>query len=414
MIGIIDCNNFFVSCERVFNPSLKGRAVVVLSNNDGCAVARSNEAKAMGIKMGEPYFQLKHLVEEGRLAVCSGNLTLYGDMSRRVMSVVRKSVPRIEQYSIDECFMDLDGLSDVQRFGRDLARKVEKWTGIPVSIGVAKTKTLAKIASRFAKSYAGYKSCCVIGNDEQRLRALQLTKVGDVWGIGRRSLPALAERGVETAYDFTLWQEERVRRLLHRPGVQTWWELKGRACLELESPTRKKSLTSSRSFKQGIDDFETLRSLVVGFAAGCAQRLRREGSAAQNITVFIRTDIFRPDLPQYSNSASWRFDVATSDVRELAAAATRCLASIFRPGVKIKKAGVTLTDVCNGAVQTSLFDTTDREKQMRLLRAIDRVHRIQGEDALQVASQQSAASAMSHEFRSPCYTTKLDELLIVN
>lgn len=413
MFGIIDCNNFFVSCERVFRPQLRGRAVVVLSSNDGCAIARSNEAKALGIKMGDPFFKLRHLVQSGKLLVCSGNLTLYGDMSRRVMSIVRKSVPRAEQYSIDECFMELDGISNVYTFGQELAYKVERWTGIPVSIGVAPTKTLAKIASKFAKKYPGYKGCCVIDTEEKRIKALQLTSVADVWGIGRRSLPQLTERGARTAFDLTLWKEERVRRLLHLPGIHTWHELKGHPCLSLETPAKKKSMTSSRSFKQGIDDYDTLHSFVVDFSSNCAARLREERSAAHTVTVFIRTDPFRPDLPQYSNAATVRLDVASGDLRELAAASTRCLRTIFRKGYKYKKAGVVVTDIENGCVQTNLFDATDREKQTRLLEAIDRVHRKNGNDSLQVASQRSVSSAISQEFKTPCYTTKLEDVIIV-
>lgn len=414
MYGIIDCNNFFVSCERVFAPALKGVPVVVLSNNDGCVVARSNEAKAMGIAMGTPYFKVRHLVKEGLLHVRSGNMVLYGDMSRRVMSLVRKRVPRIEVYSIDECFMDLEGIDKLEDFGRELAQMVEKWTGIPVSIGIAPTKTLAKMASRFAKKHKGYKGCCLIDTDEKRLKALKLTTVDDVWGIGRRMSETLHSLQTHTALQFTEWRVERVRRCFALPAVHTWNELQGLACIKLETPAAKQSITSSRSFKTPIDDFEKLHALVADFCALCAAKLRKEKSAARTVTVFIRTDRFRPDLPQYSNAASVQLDVATSDVREIASAATRALKDIFKPYFGYKKAGVVLTELSNMAVQGNLFDPIDRQKQARLLQAIDQIHLRMGSKALQVASQEPYANAMSHEFRSPNYTTNLNDIIVVD
>ena len=413
LFGIIDCNNFFVSCERVFRPRLKGVAVVVLSNNDGCVIARSNEAKAMGIKMGTPYFKVRPLVQRGLLHVCSGNLTLYGDMSRRVMSIVRQHVPQIEVYSIDECFMDLTGIRNVKAFGEDLSALVEKWTGIPVSIGIAPTKTLAKIASKFAKKYPGYRGCCRIETEAQRLKALELTEIGDVWGIGRRIGARLAEAEVRTAADFAAWKETRVRRYFTLPTVQTWRELNGRACLGLETPAAKQSITSSRSFKKPLQDFGQLRAVIVDFAAECAHKLREEGSAAKKVTVFIRTDSFRPDLPQYSNAATVQLDVHTSDVRELAGAAGRALEAIFSDRFAYKKAGVYLSDIAHGVVQGYLFDKVDRQKQARLLQAVDRIHERMGKDALTLASQESVQKVMSHEFRSPCYTTRLSDIIEV-
>ena len=413
MIGLVDCNNFFVSCERVFSPRLWDRPVVVLSNNDGCVVSRSNEAKRMGIKMGEPFFHLKEFVHRGEIEACSSNYMLYGDMSRRVMSVIRRFVPRIEVYSIDECFLDLSGVSCLNVFGRQLVATVRQWTGIPVSVGIAPTKTLAKVASKFAKKYSGYHGCCVIDTEEKREKALRLTDIGDVWGVGRRLLPELYRRGVKTAYDFTLWNEERVRGVMALPGVHTWRELHGQPVISLETPAKKKSFTASRSFKQPVTDFEELRSLVADFASHCADRLRKEESAAQTVTVYIRTDRFRPDLPQYANAASLRLDVATSDLRELAAASARVLKAIWREGFGYKKAGVTLTDISAGGVQTHLFDAIDRQKQRRLLDAIDEVRRKNGAAAIRVATQRDVVGATRREHRSPCYTTCLDEVIVV-
>lgn len=413
MIGVIDCNNFFVSCERVFQPVLRGKPVVVLSNNDGCVVARSNEAKAMGIQMGTPFFRLSALVTSGKLFVRSGNLTLYGDMSRRVMNIVRRSVPRIEVYSIDECFMDLDGIADIEAFGRDLSRRVGKYTGIPVSVGIAPSKTLAKMATRFAKKHPGYQGCCLIDSHVKREKALALTAIEDVWGIGRRTNKSLKAMGVTTAADFAKWNEEKVRRYFSLPLVHTLRELKGHPCLTLETPAAKQTITTSRSFKQGVTEEEYLHALIADFAANCASQLRKEHSSARAVTVFILTDRFRPDLPQYQGVATQTLDVATSDLRELVAAATHVLKVVYRKGFAYKKAGVTLSLIEHGSIQGNLFDTIDREKQSRLLKAIDCIHLRLGRNALKVASQESYTQAMSHEYRSPCYTTRLSDIIAV-
>lgn len=413
MIGLIDCNNFFVSCERVFRPQLQGRPVVVLSNNDGCVVARSNEAKALGIAMGVPYFQIRRRVEAGQVTACSSNMRLYRDMSRRVMSLIARRAPRVEIYSVDECFIDLDGIDDPLGFGRGLAAFVTRGTGIPVSLGVSSNKTLAKMASRFAKRYPGYHGCCAIDTEAKRDRAVRLFDVADVWGIGRRHLDRLHRSGVHTAYDLTLWSEDRVRHVLSLPGVYTWRELRGQACLPLEPRQPRQSVTSSRSFREPIYDLETLRPLVADFAAQCCRTLRAEGTAAAQVSVYVRTDRFRPDLPQYANSAALRLDVATSDVRELVAAAERCLEAVFRPGYGYKKAGVTLGDIAVGAVQGHLFDTVDRDKQRRLLEAIDRIQQANGRHALRVALQGDVEQSVRRDHRSPCYTTRLSDIITV-
>lgn len=413
MIGLMDCNNFFVSCERVFAPALRHRPVVVLSNNDGCVVSRSNEAKAMGIKMGEPYFRLKHLADEGRLDVRSSNYVLYGDMSRRVMQIARRAAPRIEVYSIDECFLDLGGTPDPKAYGEALAARVQKCTGIPVSVGVASTKTLAKVASRFAKAYPGYRGCCVIGTEEKRRIALQRTPVGDVWGIGRRTLPRLAQMGLQTAWDLSSWSRQAVERQLQLPGLQTWNELNGTPAKPIETETARKSLTCSHSFKAPIDDYETLRGQVAGFAATCAEKLRREHSTARTVTAYVRTDRFRTDRPQYENAASLTLDVGTADPRELIAAATRCLKGIFRSGYGYKKAGVTLTDLSPAATQQHLFDNIDRRKQARLLKAFDSIRAQMGDNALHIATQDRTSETIRREHSSRRFTTCLDEIIVL-
>lgn len=414
MFGLVDCNNFFVSCERVFDPRLQDCPVVVLSNNDGCVVACSNEAKALGVKRGTPFFRLRRLAEEGTLQVRSGNMVLYGDMSRRVMSVISRFVPRIEVYSIDECFLDLDGIAAPEELGRRLAAVVQRWTGIPVSVGIAPTKTLAKVASRFAKRYPGYRGCCLIDTDEKRVKALRLTGIGDVWGVGRRHVETLRAQGVQTAWDLTQWKPLRVRRTLALPGLNMWHELCGRSVIGLEPALARKSVTSSRSFKTPLTDFEDLRAMVADFADHCADRLRRNGGAARIVTTYIRTDRFRPDLPQYANAASETLEVATSDLREIIGAAVRCLERIYRMGYGYKKAGVALAGIEHGGVQGSLFDSVDRKRQERLLAAIDSVRRKNGRDALRVASQGHAEEAARREYRSPAYTTDWADLMVIH
>lgn len=413
MIGLVDCNNFYVSCERVFQPTLQDKAVVVLSNNDGCVVARSNEAKELGIKMGEPFFKVKHYVDSGLLQVRSGNLALYGDMSHRVMTVIRRFIPNIEVYSIDECFIDLSDVEHPDQLCRTIVKTVRKWTGIPISIGIAPTKTLAKVASKFAKRYPAYKGCAVIDTEERRIKALKLFPIDDVWGIGRRNLPKLLAAGVKTAYDITQWNENKVRAILALPGVKMWHELCGIPTIPIAPCSAKQSITTSRSFKAVITDFETLRSLVSDFASRCAEKLRKQHSTAAEITVYICTDRFRTDLPQYANSATYHFTTSTDDVRQLAAACTNCLRAIFRSGVGIKKAGVMVTHLEHGSHQGNLFDTTDRTKQRQLLHAIDEIKKREGTHAIRVASQTDISQSVHRNFSSRYYTTRLSDIIEV-
>jgi DNA polymerase V len=413
MIGLVDCNNFFVSCERVFQPSLHGRPVVVLSNNDGCVIARSNEAKAMGIPMGEPFFKVQYLVNAGKLDVCSSNYTLYGDMSRRVMSVLRSEVPHLEIYSIDECFVDLDGIDHLEDFGHHLSRKVQKWTGIPVSVGIAPTKTLAKIASKFAKRYAGYKGCCLIDTDEKREKALRLFPIKDVWGIGRRFGAKMEAMGVNTAFEFSLWPKGRVRNMMGIGGVRTWTELHGIPTSYIELPVSKKSITTSRNFKAEISDFGQLETMVAEYSSQCARKLREQKSSCYSLSVYICSNRFHEDEDFYQNMATVRFDVPTSDMREMATAAKAALKTIFRHGIAYKKAGVMVFDIVNGAVQTNMYDTVDRVKQERLLAALDGLRSKHGDRVVRVAMQGNYNDNVNRKYCSPCYTTNPNDLIKV-
>lgn len=427
MFALVDCNNFFVSCERVFRPELEGKAVVVLSNNDGCVVSRSNESKAMGINMCAPFYKIKHLADTGQLTACSSNYSLYGDLSNRVMSILADAVPRIEIYSIDEAFLHLEGIDpeDVPQLCHDLVYKVRKWVGVPVSIGVAPTKTLAKIASHFAKKYKGYKGVCMMDTDEKRLKALELTPIDDVWGIGRRLAPKMVEKGVKTALDFVRRPREWVSSNFHVNGVRTWEELQGRVGLEEERDERRKSICTSRSFADMIEDEKELMLRVSDFAAMCARKLREENSAAYDVTTFMYTNRFREDLAQYFPSATVRLEVAASSSQEIIGAALKAFRTIYRPGYRYKKAGVTVSNItASDSIQAALFDFDDglREKHDRLSKVMDTVNAAaeasgspSGGSMLRLATQRPGhyADGIRSDFRSRLYTTSLDDIIEV-
>ena len=413
MIGVVDCNNFFVSCERVFAPKLIGRPAVVLSSNDGCVVARSNEAKAMGIAMGIPFFKVKGLVESGQLCALSSNYALYGDMSRRVMSVIRRHVPEMEQYSIDECFIVLPEIEDYQAFGCRLAQIVEQWTGIPVSVGLAPTKTLAKLASRFAKKHKGYRGCCLIDTQEKRRKALELTNLRDVWGIGRKSAAKLEQMGLHTAWQFARSGQKQIRKLMGVAGEETWRELNGESVLGLTMPTPRKSIQSTRSFNRPLLTTRELHTALADFCAQVAEKLRKEHACARTVGIFFATDRFNPNVPFIQRTAIHSFDVATADPREFSAATRGLLEGIYTDGIPTKRAGVWVDGIEHAAIQRGLFDRVDRERQKRLLQTIDSVKLKMGRDSLRLASQEHVESIVSSELRSPSYSTKLSDILRV-
>lgn len=413
MIGVVDCNNFFVSCERVFAPKLIGRPAVVLSSNDGCVVARSNEAKAMGIAMGIPFFKVKGLVESGQLCALSSNYTLYGDMSRRVMSVIRRHVPEMEQYSIDECFIVLPEIEDYQAFGCRLSQIVEQWTGIPVSVGLAPTKTLAKLASRFAKKHKGYRGCCLIDTQEKRRKALELTNLRDVWGIGRKSAAKLEQMGLHTAWQFARSGQKQIRKLMGIAGEETWRELNGESVLGLTMPTPRKSIQSTRSFNRPLLTTRELHTALADFCAQVAEKLRKQHACARTVGIFFATDRFNPNVPLIQRTAIHSFDVATADPREFSAATRHLLEGIYTDGIPTKRAGVWVDGIEHAAIQRGLFDRVDRERQKRLLQTIDSVKLKMGRDSLRLASQEHVESIVSSELRSPSYSTKLSDILRV-
>ena len=419
MYTLVDCNNFFVSCERAFQPELEGRPVVVLSNNDGCVVARSNESKAMGIKMGTPFFKVKYLVDQGKLVVRSSNYTLYGDLSARVMSLLSEVAPKLEVYSIDEAFMNMDGVRDEDLPGicRDLIRRIRRWTGIPVSIGIASTKTLSKVANHFAKKYKGYRGVCVIDTDEKMRKALSLTPIDDVWGVGWRGAPKLEEAGIKSALDFVQRPVSWVRDRMGVIGVRTWSELQGIRMVEEEKIEKRKSICTSRSFANNISDIDELVLRVSDFAGKCAEKLRKEGTAAGTVGIFLYTNRFREDLDQYYPTATVNLDVPANSASEIIRAALKALRYVYKPGYEYKKAGVVVTDIVDSdSIQQVLFgfDGQARERDDKISEVMDKVN-TSGENLLRLGTQRPGhyADGIRREFRSGLYTTSWADLIEV-
>lgn len=420
LYGLADCNNFYCSCERVFRPDLRERPVVVLSNNDGCIIARSEESKALGFKMGTPFYQVKDLLEQNGVAVFSSNYNLYGDMSRRVMSLLSTYTPHLEIYSIDEAFLDFDGMGSTPAltdYAKGIVRAVHKGTGIPISLGIAPTRTLAKMASKFAKKHKGYEGVCMIETDEKREKALRLFDVGDVWGIGRQHLKTLNYYGINTAWDFTKKPESWVRSHLHLPSVQTWKELHGEDCINIDELPHKKSICTSRSFAgQGLDRLEQVEEAVANFAAQCARKLREQHTVCQSITVFVYTSRFRTDVPQSYIHRTINLPVPTNDLSETVSAAVNALRAEWPRGkFHFKKAGVILWNICrDDAIQGNLFDNVDRKRQSALAKAVDAINHKNGHNTVLMAIQGSDKSwHLKNEHISKQYTTNLNDVIVI-
>lgn len=419
MFGLIDCNSFFASCEQVFRPDLYGKPVVVLSNNDGCIVAMTKEAKACGIHRGQPLYQVRDTIEKNDIAVFSSNYTLYDNISRRVMQMVSERVQSIDIYSIDEAFMDLNGydIGKLTESMRRLSQDIRRGIGIPVSIGIAPTRTLAKVASKFAKQYEGYQNVCLIDSEEKRIKALHLVPIEDIWGIGRRNAKTLACKGVDTAWDLTLKSESWVQRILNITGVRTWKELRGESCIDISELPEKKSICTSRSFGEMVDDYQSLAESVSTFAASCAMKLRKQHTAARLIFVTIMTNRHREDLPQYFNTATIRLETPSCDSMEIVQEALKGLRSIYRSGYKYKKSAVVVSDICRlNEVQPSLFDDMEkRQTHMKLSHIIDSINQTNGSDTVKLAVQGNEQKrwGLKREYISPNYTTNFKELIEV-
>lgn len=417
MFGLCDCNNFFVSCERVFDPSLEGRPVVVLSNNDGCIVSRSNEAKALGIKMGQPLYQVRDFIERNNVAVRSSNYHLYGDMSRRVMMTLKQNVPAIEIYSIDEAFLLLDGYptEKLKQFGEDVARIVRRNTGIPVSIGMSHTKTLAKIASKLCKRYPKLNNACLMQRPQDIRKVLEKFPIEDVWGIGRRQSKMFKECHITTAAQFCDLSEEWIDNRLNITGKHTWLELRGTPCIEFNHETAdRQSIMVSRSFSKELHSIEELHETITTFASIAAEKLRKQRCVAQEMQVFILTNRHREDQPQHHECEQILFSTATDSTLEIVKAATEAIKRIYREGFGYKKSGVRLSRITPAtAVQGSLFDAIDRPRHKKLMEAIDRINAEQGRESIKLVSQGTITDHTNREHLSRQYTTRWDEILVV-
>lgn len=418
LFGLVDCNNFYCSCERVFHPDLNGMPVVVLSNNDGCIIARSNESKALGLKMGAPFYQVKGMLEKYHVAVFSSNYNLYGDMSKRVMSLLSKYTPRLDQYSIDEAFLDFTGMNNLQEHGKTLVKLIGKGTGIPISLGIAPTKTLAKIASKFAKKYKGYEGVCMIDTDEKREKALKLFPIGDVWGIGYQHTRKLEYHGVKSAWDFIQKKPSWILKELTVTGLRTWKELQGESCISIDELPHKKSICTSRSFSgSGLDKLQDIEEAIANFAASCSRKLRESHIACMNMTVFACTSRFRPDIPGDYISFNYCFPIFTNDLQEIVSCAVKSFRKLWKGDGRFfyKKAGVIVWNICrDNEIQGNLFDTICRDKQRKLMTAIDEINKKNGHNTIRISTQgYSKRWHLKNEYLSHQYTTNLEDVIVL-
>jgi len=420
MFAIADCNNFYASCERVFQPHLEGKPIVILSNNDGCVIARSNEAKLLQVAMGAPYFKIQDYVKQEGIAVYSSNYALYGDLSNRVMQILSGFAPRAEVYSIDECFLDLTGLpQDLTEYSLQICKTVKQWTGIPISIGIAPTKTLAKLANRLAKKGHSANGAVLdwrtLTNPDVVLATIALD---DLWGISRRTATKLQALGIKNALDLRQSDPKQLRKHLGVVMERIVCELQGLSCIPLEDmPPPRKQILTSRSFGEKLTRFEDLRAAVSHFATRSAEKLRRQQLATSVLTVFVATSPFDSQNPQYSNSATTVFAKPTNNAAELIHAAHHGLKRIFKPGFSYQRAGVILPDLLPaGVVQTSLFDLEENANQSNeLMATLDNINQRYGKKSIHYASEIiSKRWHMRQQFKSPSYTTKWGELFTIN
>jgi DNA polymerase V len=417
MFALIDCNNFYASCERLFRPDLKGKPIVVLSNNDGCVIARSNEAKALGIKMGAVYFQIKNEVEIHKINVFSSNFALYGDISSRVMNSLTRFSPEIEIYSIDEAFLKLQGFErfDMKEYGKEMRIIVTRNTGIPISVGIAPTKALAKIANKIAKKFPiETDHAHVIDSDEKRIKALKWTAIEDVWGIGYQHSKRLKAKNVNTAFDFTQMPDAWVKKEMSIVGLRLKKELEGESVLDLDEIKEKKNIATTRSFDKNLKTFDELSERVVTFASSCAEKLRRQKTHCNSLMVFIHTNFHKKDAPQYSKNIVVELPFSTNSSIELAKYAKEGLKKIFKTGYEYKKAGVIVMSITpESQPQLTLFENTN-PKHKELMISMDKLNKTIGQTKVRLAAQGLGKQwKMKQEKLSPRYTTRFDELLTI-
>jgi len=417
-IALIDVNNFYVSCERVFNPKLKNKPVVVLSNNDGCAISRSNEAKALGVVMGAPWFKMQELVKQHGIIGLSSNYALYADMSNRVMTMLNDFSPKQEVYSIDECFLDLTGFNrDLKEYGQEMRSRILKWTGLPVCVGVGATKTLAKLANHLAKKQSQFDGVCNLNTlaEDELNKVFSNIEVGEVWGVGRRLALKLKDLGISTVLDLKQADPEYLRGQFSVVMAKTVSELNGIVCIELEeiAPPRKQIL-SSRSFGHTVRDFNSLAESITLYMSRAAEKLRKQNSFAGSVHVYIRTSPFKLDEPHYSNGMTIPMPSPSDDSRQLVKIALWALKRIYRPGFNYAKAGVMLSEIVPKAgVQNDLFSQpVTNLKSEALMSAMDAINRKMGRESIKLASEGFKRPwKMRQENKSPNFTTDWNDVL---
>lgn len=420
MWALVDCNSFFCSVEKAFHPGLRGKPVCVLSSNDGNIVALTPEAKKIGIKRGDPVFKVRDLISHHDVQLFSTNMTLYAAMSRRVTNMLRMRIHHIENYSIDESFCCLDGYErfyDMENFMREIVEKVRLWTEIPMSVGIAPSKTLAKIGSKFAKQYKGYRSVCMIDTEEKRRKALAAVELSDVWGIGRRTLKKLAYYGIQTPLAFADKSENWVRSRFTLPMIRTWKELNGVDCIDTTEVIAKQTICTSRSFGNMVTKLEDLKASIAHFAGACANKLRGQASLCRSITVFIATNRFREDLPQYNNILTHTLPIATADTLEITHTAIMILQELYRPGIYYKKSGVILGDISSEkAVAQNLFDhISNRSERHQLMHFIDNINQRYGAKTILLGIEGIGKQKWTSkcEQRTPNYLTDINEIMTI-
>ena len=419
MYALVDCNNFYASCERVFQPHLNGEPIVILSNNDGCIISRSYEAKALGFAMGAPEFKVRQELREKKVHVFSSNYALYGDLSNRVMKILEGFTPNLEVYSIDEAFLNFDGMpiGDYQEYGLQMKRRVQKWVGIPVCVGFAPTKALSKMANRIAKKYQDRtQGVYVMDTEEKRIKALKWTKIEDVWGIGYRLRKKMVAHNILTAYDFTKPQHEAwIRKEMGVLGMRLKYELEGKSVLDLEPiKEQKKSIATTRSFPKQLSDWDALRERVATFAAVCAEKLRKQNSCCHTIIVMLVIDRHKYETQKYYYNKAITLPYATNSTLTISNAAITILKELYagNENIKFKKAGVIVTEfIDENKKQLQLFEE-ENPKHLALMKAMDALNAKIGDRKVKLASQDLQVTwNMNQRHLSQNYTTKFKEIL---
>ena len=415
-IALVDCNSFYASCERIFNPKLLGRPIVVLSNNDGCIITRSSEAKSLGIKMGEPYFKAKKIIEKNNVEVFSSNYSLYGDISQRVMEILLGFSPDVEIYSIDEAFLSFKGFrnDELLKYCKHIKKIIKQWVGIPVSIGVGSTKTLSKIANHLAKKNHDYGGVCILKEKRMIDDALKKTKINDVWGIGKSLSKFLLNNNIHNAKQFTSLERSWVRKNMGVLGEKTQLELQGISCLSLELiSSSKKSCCVSRSFGQPIEKIEEIKESIANYGSRVAEKIREEGLIAHYMSVFVLTNYFNKREKQYSNSIKLQLDYPTNNSLLIVKKAIEGIERIYKKGYRYKKAGIILYELNDSLSMRGLFDY-DRKKSDSLMKTLDAINYRYGNSTLKIAAEGvDKRWKMQRKKISPCYTTRFNEIMIV-